>query len=560
MNRKLDDLWLADSHDFSGARKHFFVIYSSLLATLCFAALAVPEKMYITMMAHDVMIFLDGIYRVDTGQIPHIDFVSPLGPFIYYFPLAVGYLPGLGTSLPDALAVLSLLAGVAAAYVAITRMNFTTGLLFVTSVTLLVAAPVVPGSSSAEVTFAMFYNRIGYAGVMLVMVFLLPARAKVSALLEASLIGTLGLVLLNIKITYFVAWVGILFAVTFVNPTARVAALGGVALASTCAVALAAWMPDMYLGYFHDLREAGAAKVGGGTIEGIWKNLKKHGAYFAVILWAAWFVAKGAYQSKQSRLVFVGSRASILIGSIVLFVMNAQSAFLVRPETALLILAVMEYRSSATASRVSGLFALLCLVALFKLLPQFDSGFSVLNKYFRKSSETEVSYPFYVAPELSNRFVIREGRSLFASFDDGDMVGVSGLRALMLETGPRQEIFQDDYLYSLSHGVVALQALIKQHGGGTVMTMDFSNPFSFLLGLRPPSGDYLWYHDGVNVAPDSMREAEYLFADIRYVMVPVIPANLRSRDFLWDKYGDYVMKNYRRVGNDALWSIWLRRE
>jgi hypothetical protein len=113
------------------------------VAAAAFAMLlALPGQTITTAYVNDLFIFIDGAYRVASGQVPNRDFHTALGPLVYYVP-ALGYwLSGdLGGAMPVGMALL--VAGFApvTAHVLASRLRPAIALPFGILVLLIVAVP-----------------------------------------------------------------------------------------------------------------------------------------------------------------------------------------------------------------------------------------------------------------------------------------------------------------------------------------------------------------------------------------------------------------------------------
>lgn len=558
----MSSIWTASNHDYSGSRSRqvAFVAYTALLALLCFLALSVPDRVFASSRLHDVVIFLDGIYRVGVGQVPHLDFASPLGAFAFCWPQVAGWLPGLDATLADGQALLTVLCVIAATWLALSRLTLVVGVVYVTLVALLVAAPMEPGGSTKAVSFAMYYNRICYAMVLLPLLLIAPSASRVRLLPYALLFAATGFVTLHLKITFFAAWLGIVVFVVLMQRALRPALYVALVLMATAMVAIEVWVPGFYEAYLRDLRLAGGVRLGDGKLPGeVADAVARNALLFGIIVWAARNIASRLYMEKVSRILFVSGVAMILLGATVVFILNVQQDFIVLPEALLLVLASMLMRVEHGEGQVSRLYILLILLAVLALGPELTGRVAALNKYYRGAEVVRITYPFQVPVEVSTRLAVREkGVSVFAAFGSDGVITVPEMRAVMTSMGSKQEIYQEDYLYSIVRGLDALRDVMRVHGSGTVMTVDYSNPFPALLHLPPVHGDYLWYHDGVNVGVGDLPPPEKFFPGVKYVLVPQVPARMRSRDFVLETYGPWIVDHYHRVDNGGIWEIWLR--
>src|ERR1035438_8766855 len=81
--------------------------------------------------------------------------------------------------------------------------------------------------------------------------------------------------------------------------------------------------------------------------------------------------------------------------------------------------------------------------------------------------------------------------------------------------------FEGSYVDLVNDGL----ALVNQHRrpGDTVMSLDFSNPFSYALGMRPASGGAITLHYRGNFSDSHHPTPERLFGTASLVMQPVAP-------------------------------------
>jgi len=166
--------------------------------------LAVPGKTVTTKYVNDLFIFLDGAQRIWSGQVPNIDFHTSLGPLAFYIPAAGYGLSGaMSAAMPVGMALVVLVLAVIASEVIASRMRVLIGLPLAVFLLLIAAVPANPGEWIGELTFAMFYNRIGWAGLGLLLVMYLPRQHQPRRdVLDALCATGLTLLMLYTKITY----------------------------------------------------------------------------------------------------------------------------------------------------------------------------------------------------------------------------------------------------------------------------------------------------------------------------------------------------------------------
>src|SRR5882724_3311586 len=100
--------------------------------------------------------------------------------------------------------------------------------------------------------------------------------------------------------------------------------------------------------------------------------------------------------------------------------------------------------------------------------------------------------------------------------------------------------------------------LLRLHGGSqeTILTLDYSNPFSFGL-LRPsPKGDLLWWDQGVTFTRAIHLDPDLLFRDASLVMVPKDP--LPNAVLLSEIYEPALTSRFTQVAQSGHWVLYRR--
>ncbi|HEY8580261.1 MAG TPA: hypothetical protein VIL72_10275, partial [Beijerinckiaceae bacterium] len=178
------------------------VLATALLAA---AALALPGETVTTKYVNDLFVFLDGAWRMLQGQVPNRDFHSALGPMAYVIP-AAGHIVGgdMGAAMPTGMALLIVAMAPAMAWIVASRLRIAIGAPFALYVVLLLAAPANFGEGVTDLSFAMFYNRIGWAALsVLLLLHLPPLRASATQrALDAVCAVLLVALLVYTKMTY----------------------------------------------------------------------------------------------------------------------------------------------------------------------------------------------------------------------------------------------------------------------------------------------------------------------------------------------------------------------
>ncbi len=206
--------------------------------------------------------FLDILLRMAGGQVPHLDFMTPLG-ILSFLPIVLimqaGLSAGAATVLSQIAVALVLLPFVA--YAGSTRMTRGVALmfgLFTLGLTLALSF----GTATSGVSISMHYNRWAWSVAFVVLALaLIPARQTERPKLDGAIIGVLCGVLLLLKITYFVTIVPVAALALAMRWGARpvIAALvGGLIVVGAVTVA---YGPGFWLAYLHDLRVVAGSDV-----------------------------------------------------------------------------------------------------------------------------------------------------------------------------------------------------------------------------------------------------------------------------------------------------------
>ena len=114
------------------------------------------------------------------------------------------------------------------------------------------------------------------------------------------------------------------------------------------------------------------------------------------------------------------------------------------------------------------------------------------------------------------------------------------------------------YLLTLQDGARALSEI--EPNPSRVFVLDFINPFSAGLGLKPTHGDSSWQHWERNFDETHFVPPEQLFQDVRIVMEPKWPVEDYTTNGLREVYGDYLAANFEPVHETEYWKLYLARE
>lgn len=501
------------------------------VALVCAVLLALPGRTVTTVYVNDLLIFLDGAHRIVSGQIPNRDFHTALGPLSFYIPAAGYWLSGdLGGAMPVGMALLLLLLAPAIAYVTSSRLHPAIAVPFGIFVLLILAAPVNLGEGIGSLSFAMFYNRIGWAALATLLVMYLgprgdrPRRPELDALCAA----LFTIVMLTTKVTYGLVALAFLAFMLFDRFERRWSALALALTLGGCLVIEVFW--QSLSGHVSDLLLAKAVS-GSRTIEDLTLGLVRHLADYVLM---GMLVALAVWKTRRIRDVlffgFVAGPGLLIMaqnsqpwGIITLHAGASVAAeLLIRPEPQRS-LAADGHEARLGLPLASG--APLVLLAL--LLPTIV--------------------------HCSVALVLHAGLATAGSGESFGMPRFEGVRLARLWS-PGDHDFSARYLASLQDGARSLSELEPRPSA--VSVLDFVSPFSAGLGLTPPCGDSSWLHWERNVDAVHFLPPEELLGGVRVLMVPKWGINSAP---LLELYGGYIGRAFEQVRDGPFWTVLLRR-
>jgi hypothetical protein len=497
------------------------------IAGACALLLALPGQTQTTKYVNDLLIFLDGAYRISVGQVPNRDFHTALGPLAFYLPAAGYMLTGsLGAAMPVGTALLLLVVAPIMVHILETRADPVVAIPIGALLLLAIAAPMNLGETFADLSFGMFYNRFGWALLGLLLLMFLPpvsARPK-QQILDALSAAVLVLLMLYLKVSY--GLVAIAFLV-FMLLDARQRSWAAIALAIVLATGLfieafwrstAAHIADIVL----------AAEVSGavrGTlIERMTLALRNFADYslFAVLAgFAAWLT--GSWRDA----LFYGFCAA---AGYLLLNQNFQSWGV-----------VTLYAGAAVAAQ--------------KLICPAGRDIGPASRW---AAGAPLVLFGMLAPLIVITAVALGTHAALAVDRDGKDFALPNLQGIRLANlvSPAEYEFADGYLDTLRTGARALARL--RPAPERVFVMDFVNPFSAGLRLRPPKGDAAWFHISRTFDREHFIPPAVLLNDVEIVMEPKHPVERWTYYALKDRYLPYVHAKFELVEENVNWWVWRR--
>jgi len=183
-----------------------FGFFVALIVAFCGAAL-LKGGFYIGKHEGDTFHLMQIIFRIEQGQVPHRDFMTPIG-VLAFAPIALfvklGY--GIGTSIMLAQTLVAVVFLPAIWWVAFSRMRGALAYFFGLVVLVLITA-LVHGEAQPSVSISMYYNRWAWAAAFIgIATAVLPPIETNRPKTDGVIIGLAMAFLVLTKITYFAAF------------------------------------------------------------------------------------------------------------------------------------------------------------------------------------------------------------------------------------------------------------------------------------------------------------------------------------------------------------------
>lgn len=488
--------------------------------------LALPGQTITASYVNDLFIFLDGAHRIVSGQVPNRDFHTALGPLSFYIPAAGYWLSGtMGGAMPYGMAAVTAALALPIAHILSSRLRPLIAIPYGLFLLLVLAVPTNFGESITALSFAMFYNRIGWAALSALLIMYLATKENSAKreLLDGICASVLILVMLYTKITYGLVAVAFLSLPLSDKEQRRWACISiGLTIAFALVVELA-WKSTA--AYISDLTLAGQVS-GSLNIVYLVDAFIRHLADYTLLAIFATFVL---WRTRSIRdLLFFGF---CTVPGLIIQTQNSQPWGILTIYAGAVVAAEIIMRLNAEQFRAdrSRMFlsagSPLLLMAL--LLPVLLHCFMALGLH-------------------TTLALARSGEAFdFPQFKEIRLIApwLSGKRTLM-----------HAYLDSVEDGARLLKQL--PIAPQKVAVLDFSNPFSAGLNLLPPRGDNAWLHWERNINASHFISPEQYFEDVEILMRPKWGINNIP---LWDLYRTFVEENFEPLRDTASWTIYRRK-
>ncbi|MGF1447416.1 MAG: hypothetical protein ACFBRM_14630 [Pikeienuella sp.] len=491
----------------------------------------------------DALVMFDGMHRMDHGQIPSLDFMTPLGFLGYALPyLGMQLAGGYGGALEWASwLVCAALVGALLVLLRAGRAQPAMAALLVFAVVAMVMVPVVPGESGARVTAGMAYNRWGWAALLVLMIAGVPGHTAPRGLAwpEAVTLALLLLFLAFLKASYFavgaayLAGAGLLSA-HLRGPAGLALGIAGLAIAG---IEAATGQPSANIADLIRALEASGA-VRSTFIPEIANTVWEYGL---VALAMALAVVAGRARAADFLVAgFIGVSGAVLLNQ------NWQDRHVY------VLLAAFALLARRLEDRPEG-----------RLVPAFAAIF-LAPQAINWAVASLVSLSTASAPQLSSglpnleRFHVNSAAllELAPPGTDPDLLAGLGLSD--------QQVTERFHQVEFLRSVLEATELLTTHEirDGQLFVMDFQNAITLVAGLPPMQGGYSWYHVGRTISERSKPEPDKLLGRIDHVLVPRAGppyVDARLTRLMAESYGPYLLAHFDPLGESENWTLFTRR-
>jgi hypothetical protein len=521
-------------------------VFAAVATTLGVAAVMLwtgPNPLRAT--GHDLLLPLDAAWRITHGQIPHEDFYSPLGPvFSYWAALWMVLVGPVASIVHYSIIGHGVLLAAAAFYVGRDRLSAFCNWAFSSAVLLTAVAPFPVGWPPHVLDTAMCYNRLafGIVAILGLEATLPSARTGQRPTRETMLAGVLLGLLPLLKLNFAVIGAG--------------------------TQVLRLLLP----GHSEPLHRRVLWLAAGLAVPAL---------LFFVVLGVDWQAFVG--DMVMVRRVFDDSRPSTLRALAVL-VPQLRPAMLEQLLPTLVGGALVALAGTfANLRRAAALGLIYCYLlaadlamgisntqlpslTLLPFVPLF--ALEIVRRGSWLDSRTSASrsrLSLWLGTDLS-RSALTLGAVLLLLFGvgKGPLLGLSESIAVALHPPARHRLvgrgFEAEVPFPRTDAFPLGEAdglrLLQKHlqPGDKLVTLDFSNPFNFALGLTPARGDALWWHEGKTFSRRTHLPPERVFADADWII-----AAKRWEHEVMPVYGGFIGEFYVDVDSTAAWTLYRRR-
>ena len=510
---------------------------------------------------NDVLALLNGAYRVFQGQVPHLDFHSLYGPFVFYIP-ALGLRAGLEPSAIFAfdgvvVAAFVLLAGGLTMY---RRFPLPISLTTLVFLWLLIVVPMASGKGFQDISWGTFYNRHGWAALAVVMLFYVEPEDKkrYDKWLDSIILASLAVFLLYTKITFGLVSVAFITANMVTSSYSRFVSCISIIIIIV-AIALTEVAFEFHGEYLANILVTGANNsILRGGFWGLLGKLIAHAWVFVACAGAILVTLAAGRRSFLDWAYVLGA----IVASMMLLETTGGSSGKGLPSLIAVFVCCGELARRAEIGReVSGTYngwrnhagsvACLFLVLMFISEPVSNRVIAWHDHYLKTTRNALKPLPG-LPPALSGFLVqVEPGKLLDTLGHDEDAHNfLARGRHIFGNT-----LSPHEYLLTIIEGVELLRT--TELRDRTLFVLDNADPFTVALNMKPTENGYplLWANSMLKSHP----QGQEMFYGVDFVLVPILPHEPTTFEILTDIYGDYLDREFVEFRRSPHWRLLARK-
>lgn len=535
-----------------------------LLVALIAAVSLCSQGLVVFRYVQDTFVTFDAMWRAAAGEVPHIDFPTPIGQ-AYYWPFAIlAKLHDVGVT--TVLRANVLVAAVALLACALTLPRRTSPLVFSLAVLTIATTAITPRDLDGGIdsfSFLAPYNLWSFAFILVVpFLALLPAREAAIRgrdAFEGLVLGLVLGILYYLKLTFFLPAVGLAIAglvLGHLRPVAFAAAVAS-GLAMAAGVELAFHNNAAYLADIATAAKASAQGVEGLRVHKALRHVGEAGVYGLVLVAAIWLarpdrnLVRWGFANWRALLVAAG----VVLAGAAIATQNHPQHQLAMNAAGLLVGLELARRRTGVPTSAGPVPAALAWGAAFAVaaaLPLLDTASIVAH--------TVVSRGHAVC-QIPALKTLRPGllvRSSMMTGADCAAVNLRWVDVWHVPAGPETKLSKESYFaVAQVQQVQEGTELLARHRkpGDVVFAAAFSNPYPFVLGAPPPRSAQIWWHQDRNFSRSYHPDPAKLLHGVSFVMLA--KQDWFARD-VWNIYGSDVTRDFKLVEETPRWSLWQR--
>ena len=517
---------------------------------------------------HDAFFLFDSEWRAARGEVPHVDFHSPVGQ-AFYWPFRLLGLFGDH----DALTVIHaniLVGAILIAMMAATLLRRLSPILLAVTTIGVLALTMAPRDVDFWIinySYLAPYNRWPWPMIVVVALITLLPPSRPRPVIDGIVLGLLLALFYYIKITFLVGAVIIVIAALLLRQLRP-----GVALVAVLAALATAGLVELIwhnnAGYIADLRMALA-----GPAEN--RSLRLHNlltrsiaalCYLFVVI-GIFFVNRtersiGAWLRADGRSMFIAGGV-ILVGLSITIQNNPRLEY-GHGFAAMIIALELVRRSRASAASRAPMSAFsrrrtIALTAAGLLVPGLD-----VASMFTHAAEswTQRVCPMPVLAGTQGEYLLKTPNTIAQIAPGKPAPGCGEVRQPAFDAPPPDypdpTIIDPIEMRKMDEAMFLLRREMRP--GDVILSLDFANPYPFLFAGQPPRGALTWWDSSRTYSKQAHPDAGPLLGSTTLVLQVISHEEQQVYGHsLWTVYGKDVVRDFRPVAETPRLRLWRKR-